>query len=67
MITIERASEIVSAVDTTKDDKAKIHLFSHFVEVFDLDGYTTPKALKNFAVMCGFGIVYDVEVDKPNH
>ena len=56
-MTLERASELVAAMQEVDSDKA-VELFAHFVDYFDL--YDT--TLVDFAVMSGFPIAENVEL-----
>lgn len=58
-MTLERATEIVSALREAGNADAAIDLFSHFEEYFRV-AERGPDALENFAVMCGFPIARDV-------
>jgi hypothetical protein len=56
-VTLERASEIVFALD---DPRKKRELFTHFVDHF---GLGMPR-IETFAQMCGYAIAKDIRLEE---
>lgn len=58
-MTLERASEFVSALRKNFPCTKATDLFDHFVDVFNLE---SQEELEMFAMMCGYGVVRDVKI-----
>jgi len=59
-MTVERASEIVSALRETADTGTKEYeLFCHFIDYF---GFTSPEKQSWFTGLCGYGVASFVAI-----
>lgn len=59
-MTVEKASEIVSALRTAPNTGTnEYELFCHFIDYF---GFKTPEKQEMFARLCGYGVARFVEV-----
>ena len=59
-MTVEKASEIVSALRTAPNTGTnEYELFGHFIDYF---GFKTPEKQAWFATLCGYGVARFVEI-----
>lgn len=60
MLTLERASELVSALRESDDPLKAVSLFDHLVDFFKIE----EEALIDFAIMCGYLVAGNVMLVK---
>lgn len=62
MLTLERASELVSALRASDDPLKAVSLFDHFVDFFKIE----EDALIDFAILCGYLVAGNVMLAEKN-